>query len=172
MQTMDGTERPTLCAERRDPPTARMRHPSLVRLKKMWAMAAMPVRMHKLTGTPERLPAPNHSQTVEGLIPAAISIEYLSSSRSTHARVMISVTSVVRNARSRRKPINTPLIKPTAAPMATTSSITKPTGHCFRLIIANVAKLASAKIEPTLRSIPPPAITNIMPSTTKPNSPS
>ena len=42
---------------------------------------------------------------------------------------MISVTSVVRNARSRKKPISNPLISPTAAPTATTAGKARPTGH-------------------------------------------
>ena len=81
------------------------------------------------------------------------------------------MTSVVRNARSRRKPISRPLIRPTSAPTPIVATIAASTGHLATLISASAVKLASAKVEPTLRSMPPASMTIVMPITINPNSP-
>ncbi len=83
----------------------------------------------------------------------------------------VSMTSVVKNARSLRKPMRKPLIRPTSAPTPTVATIAASTGHFATLISASAVRLASAKEEPTLRSMPPPSMTIVMPITIRPNSP-
>ncbi len=64
-----------------------------------------------------------------------------------------------------------PLIRPTSAPTPIVAAIAAPTGHCATLINASAVTLASAKFDPTLRSIPPASMTIVMPITIRPNSP-
>ena len=52
MQTVRRTEMPALCAERREPPTARMCQPSRRRVRKTWAAMATIVATMKLNGKP------------------------------------------------------------------------------------------------------------------------
>ena len=47
-----------------------------------------------------------------------------------------------------------------------------PAGSPARFMQINATMLPKAKFEPTLRSMPPPTMTTISPSTTQPNSPS
>ena len=64
-----------------------------------------------------------------------------------------------------------PLTRPTSAPTPIVTAITASIGHFATLINANAVTLASAKFEPTLRSIPPASMTIVMPITISPNSP-
>ena len=64
-----------------------------------------------------------------------------------------------------------PLTRPTSAPTPIVTAITASIGHFATLTNANAVTLASAKFEPTLRSIPPASMTIVMPITISPNSP-
>ena len=90
---------------------------------------------------------------------------------STNERTMMSVTRVVRNARRRRKPTSNPLTRPTAAPASSAIGMTIRIGQPSMLNRASVVKLASAKIEPMLRSMPPARTTIVIASVTSSNSP-
>ncbi len=83
---------------------------------------------------------------------------------------MISVTSVVKNGRVFRYPIRKPLMLPSTAPTASVAGITRPTGHSSTSRKNSAEKLHSAKIAPTLRSMPPEIRQNPIASATKPNS--
>ena len=82
------------------------------------------------------------------------------------------VTSVVRNARSRMKPMRYPFTAPKAAPVATAARNPTHTGKSKMNTLDTAAKVASAKMEPTERSMPPASITMVRPVTTIENSPS
>ena len=93
---------PALCAERREPPTAMTCQPGRVRLRITWPPTISTSHTTRLNGTPATVASPSQSQTAEFELPIEIGTASCSSSTSTTARTMISVTSVVRNARSRR----------------------------------------------------------------------
>ena len=99
---MARTGRPMLCAERREPPTAMARQPGRVRVMSKCPISATTISSTNENGMPSTSPMPIRSQvgSLKKLIDMACT--YLSSSMSTIARTMISVTSVVKNARSRR----------------------------------------------------------------------
>ncbi len=64
-----------------------------------------------------------------------------------------------------------PLISPISAPTLIVATTATSAGHLAMLISARAVKLASAKLEPTLRSMPPVSMTIVMPITINPNSP-
>ena len=125
-----------------------------------------------LKGTPSTDPDPMKSQISESAKPPDICTAYLSNNISTTARTMISVTNVVRKARSRSRPTSMPLSKPIRQQAAIVQRNATPTGQPRMFITASAVKLPSAKFEPTERSMPPATMTIIMAITTKPNSPS
>ena len=49
---------PELCADRLDPPTARICQPGRERVMVMWAMTAMMIAMMTLNDSPNGLPSP------------------------------------------------------------------------------------------------------------------
>ena len=97
---MRGTASPMLWAERREPPTAMIRQPMRKRVKTICSAKAMSERIKKLTGRPMTEPSPMKYHGSLSIKLPAMATEYLSSIRSTIERRMISVTNVVKNARS------------------------------------------------------------------------
>ncbi len=92
---------PALCAERREPPTERICQPGRDRVIAIWAMMAITMATITAIENPYTVPSPMKSSTSEVISDCWIWVEYLMTSRSKTARPMISVTSVVRNARNR-----------------------------------------------------------------------
>jgi hypothetical protein len=66
--------------------------------------------------------------------------------------------------------MRTPLPAPTTAPVSSVAITTSHAGKPSTNKKNSAAKLQSAKIAPTLKSIPPEIRLNAMPSATKPNS--
>ncbi len=60
---------------------------------------------------------------------------------------------------------------PTSAPTPIVAAIAPSIDQFATLISASMVTLASAKFEPTLRSIPPASMTIVRPTTTSPSSP-
>ena len=83
---------------------------------------------------------------------------------------MISVTKVVRNGRALRYPIRKPLPAPMTAPVSSVATTTSQAGNPSTNRQNKAVKLQTAKIAPTLRSMPPEIRVKAIPSATKPNS--
>ena len=123
------------------------------------------------TGSERIEPSPRKYQASESMKVEAMETEYVSSSMSTMARTMISVTSVVRKARSLRYPTSTPFTRPTAAPQAIVRTTTSGQGRPPTVRSASATILPSAKVDPTERSMPPATMTIISAITSRENSP-
>ena len=65
MNTVWRTRMPELCAERREPPTARMCQPGRERVSAMWKMTASTAAAAIGTEMPRMSPSPMKSQTSE-----------------------------------------------------------------------------------------------------------
>ena len=131
----------------------------------------MTIRTTKLIGKPKTDPAPTKSKASDSTSLEAICTEKCWSKSSTMALTNVNTTSVVKNARRRKKPINRPLTSPSSAPTPSVATTASSIGHLATLISPKTVRFASPKTDPTLRSMPPASMTIVMPITINPNSP-
>ena len=164
---------PELCAERREPPTARICQPGRERVSAIWATMAMTTAVMTLIEMPRTLPSPMKSQTSE-----VTSDSCTCGGEIDDQDVVDGAADDKRHQRRQEGPqphVADEIAVDGAAQARRWRARQQGQAHTGRSRMKRpetAAKAASAKIELTERSMPPASMTTVRPVTTIENSPS
>src|SRR5215218_1308276 len=147
---------PAIRAALRLPPTAIVCRPKVVRLSSTQPATVTARKTRAGTGTPSTRPAPTRGRMASCLREMGV----LSLIQSARPRAMVSMARVAMKGTTRPQVMARPLIAPrsTAKPIVPSMNIQEPFSNT-----SPPAMLAAASTDPTDRSIPPVAITKVMP---------